>query len=401
MVAAEYTGLLDGVSYVDPLIYDGPHYEIGKAAELAKAIDPKAVCCQINGPVDAVREYVYKPSGRECAKATSFQKEQWSILGALDRWDENLPLVIDRRSPEREAALAAVMKPGRKYVLAALDGHSSPFPYKPLVLELLKHCGYPVIDLSEIRGERLYDLLGLYERAYCLVAIDSSALQLARAVPELPVLALANDKPLLWNGSSWRPNHYWYCRYSDFPVRAVEMIEAIREIGRFRWKTFEGRKVIHFWNAYGGEKCDRPEEWWCPLPITVGSCGRDSSMMLKDDRRLPFLRDSLRMALQKAAKDDWICLTRPRTRFIPGATVDLAKKEAAYAYRIEAYEGGQTFIPVGDMFWATRAKWQEMLPEIPDLVLGSDHFWPHTLAALFRWKGAVDVTGSVYTIIDK
>lgn len=402
MVAEEYAGLLEGVSYVEPVIYKGPHYEIGNAVAQAEAEKRDWICTQVNGPMAAVAEFVYRRAGQDCAKTTSFQKEMFKVAGRLAEWDNNYPLIFDQRDPVREDKLCAEwMKPGKKYVLAALDGLTSPFPYKALVLELLKHCGYSVLDLAQVKAERIYDLLGLYDRALCLVAIDSAPLQLARGCLTLPVLALANDSPLLWNGSSWRPNHWWYCRYRDFPLRAVEMIEAIREVGRFRYKTVHGNKVVHFWNAYAGEKCEQPEDWWHPLPITVGACGRDSAMMLKDPRRLPFLRDSLRMAMQRAGADDWICLTRPATRFFPGATLELSKKEAAYAYRIADNGRERIFMPVGDMFYAKRAFWAAALPEIPDLVLGADHFWPHTLAALFRLKGAEDVTGHVYTLLDK
>ncbi len=398
MVAEEYAGLLDGVSYVEPVIYKGAHYEIGNAVAQAQEEKRDWICTQVNGPMAAVSEIVYKRAGQDCAKTTSFQKEMFRVAGRMTEWDNNYPLLFDQRDYAREDKLCAEwMKPGKKYVLVALDGHTSPFPYKALALELLKHCGYSVLDLSRVKAERLYDMLGLYERAMCLVAIDSAPLQLARGCLTLPVLALANDAPLLWHGSSWRPNHFWYCRYKDFPLRAVEMIETIREIPRFRFKKVQGRIVVHFWNAYAGEKCERPEDWWHPLPITVGACGRDSAMMLKDPKRLPFLRDSLRMAMQRAQTDDWICLTRPNTRFFPGAALDLAKKEAAFAYRIVQNGEGSTFNPIGDCFYATREFWQQVLPDIPDLILGSDVFWAHALAALFRLKGAEDVTGAVYT----
>lgn len=403
MVAEEYSALLEGVkSYVEPLIFKGPHFDIGKAMTRARALDPDAVCCQVNGPTGQVLEHVYKPAGRETARTTSFQKEAWSVLGRLSEWDENYPLIFSNRSPEREEALAKKFMPdGRKYVLASLDGFSSPFPYKRLLLELLKHCGYAVVDLGQVHAERFYDLLGLYERAMCLVAIDSAPLQLARAQLTdrqfIPTIALTNDKPLLWNGSSWRPNHWFYCRYGDFPLRAVDLLESIRDLGRFRFKTWQGARVIHVWNAYAGEHCERPADWWIPMPITVGSCGRDSQMILKDEKRLPFLKDALRMGMQRAGDMDWVCITRPQVKFFPQMLPDLAKLNAGYAYRINAYPGGQSFVPVGDMFFAMRKVWKEYLPRIPDLVFGSDHYWPHVLAALFRKNGARDVTGCCYT----
>ena len=51
MVAAEYASVLEAVSYVEPIIYNGPHYEIAKAVEQAKAIEGAGVrCLQVNGP---------------------------------------------------------------------------------------------------------------------------------------------------------------------------------------------------------------------------------------------------------------------------------------------------------------------------------------------------------------
>ncbi len=119
-------------------------------------------------------------------------------------------------------------------------------------------------------------------------------------------------------------------------------------------------------------------------------------MMLKDPKRYPFLKDALRMGLQRAAEVDFVCLVKPGTEFEPRAEEALMAHQACYAYRINSNGDGKTFQPVGDVFCATKPFWQSILPEIPDLVLGQDHFWGHVLAALFRMHGAVDLTGIAY-----
>lgn len=390
MVAKQYAPHLAN-SYADIMEWEGELHDIEGALRQAKT-HGKAICTQVLGPVDWVREHTYRPAGLENAVTTSFQKEAWRVAGRLGEWDEQYPLILDDRDEKREAALLVDLP--KKFVLYAFDGISSPFPFKPLALELLRHCGFALVNVNSVKVERFYDLLALYERAHCLVAIDSAPLHLAWAVPNLPVCALVNDRPLLWNGASWRPNHVWYCRYGDFPHRAPEMLEAIRLAKHSKWRLADGPKAIHVWNSYAGEKCEPPADFFVPTPITPGSCGRDSVMILKDAKRLPYLRDAIRMGLQRARPQDWVCLTGAHTRFRDGAALSLTQYQSAYAYRIEE----DTFKPIGEMFWGTKPFWKSALELIPDFVFGSDYFWPHVLAAIFRRLGAVDVTGTVYRV---
>ena len=395
MVQEEYAKHLDN-SYYDLLFWSGKPHDLKGAMEGARLFG-NATCTQVLGPADEVLKWTYQPAGLEHAVCTSYQKDSWRVAGRLAEWDLCLPLVFDRRNPEREAKL--IPKTKKKIILAALDGISSPFAHKPLVLELLKLTNALVIDLSTIKAECFFDLIGLYEKAHCLVATDSAPLHLSRAVPNLPVVALTNDKPILWNGSSWRPQYIWYCRYSDFPARAHEMVGAIKSIPKLTDKT----RIVHVWNAYEGEVCKFPGnsvfgQWW-PTPIEIGSCGRDSAQPpLSDEKRFPYLRDSLRMGLQRARDNDWVCLTRPGTIVDRTATEQLVGPEASFAYRITRKDWESTHTPVGDLFCARKPWWQAALPAIPDFVFGKDHYWDHALGALFRERGAVDVTGCCYRV---
>lgn len=390
MVHEQYAPHLEN-SYYDTLIWSGETHDIGGALEGANRFG-NAVSTQVLGPPDTVRKYTYEPQGLQNAICTSFQKESWRAAGRLKEWDECYPLVFDQRSPEREAEILAPFANRKKIILVSADGISSPFPYKPLLLELLKVLHCHIVDLSTIKTERFFDLLGLYERAYCLVAIDSAPLHLAQAVPRLPVVALANDKPLLWNGASWRPQHIFYCRYNDFPYRAAQMIGAIRGIDS---KPRRGDAIVHVWQDYESKGCDSPPGW-IQTPVEIGACGRDSGSQLKDEKRFPFLRDSLRMGLQRARDNDWVCLTRPQTFFAPNATEILTKQEACFAYRISGNNGERSYAPIGDCFFARKTWWKKVLPEMPDLLLASDYHWSHVLVALFKLHGALDVTGICY-----
>ena len=384
-----YADVLEGVSYVEQLVVDCLPHELDKGIQKATERWPgNIICTQVNGPVKLVKRFVYEAVGQQSAVTTSWQKEQWKVAGQLNRWDDCLPLVFDKRDAVRETRLLRDVLPknaGKKPImLLALDGKSSAFPHKDLLRHLLKTTfgsSWRIIELP--KAERLYDLLALYEKASLLVAVDSAPLHLAWAVRSLPVIALANDKPIMWNGSSWRPNMVWYCRYGDFLDRWKEMLDVIG------WAT-ESHSVnctLGVWSEYETKAPCGPQRFFNHLPISVGACGRDSAGLLKDPKRVPYLRDCIRMAIQKANPRQQIMLQRPALE-LKGMTLQAG--QAAYAYRLQA----DSFSPICDLFTAPREFWQDALAEIPDLLLGSDYLWSQCLWAIFRRRGAVDITGA-------
>lgn len=410
MVSREFAPVLDGVSYIERHIYDGPHHEVGNACELAKKMTDNWCCTQVNASTEAVINYVYGPAGLRTAVTTSFQKESWRVAGKLSEWDNQPALAFDRRDDAREAKLVEHWMPPKfkgKHVLLSLGGVSSPFPMAQVVRELVR-AKFPhgtkwnLVDLAEVKAERIYDLLGLYERAHCLIATDSAPLHLARATPQLPVLAFASDNPILWNGSSWRPNHAFYCRYNDFTSRVSAFVWALDQVGGVGFRATEDQQIVHVWSEYEG--VSRWPEWfdeyktgyWTMTPIEVGACGRDSANILKDQRRLPFLKDCLRMGMQRAKETDLVCITRGDTRFRPGITEALLDCGFGYAYRMNQHNGRSTYQPVADLFCAPKEWWRQNMPEIPDMVFGGDVFWPHALWALFHNRKAKDLTGWVW-----
>lgn len=235
MVLKEHAPLFDGISYSAPILFNGQFHELGKAMQEAKAITPDVRSGTFTGDPETIKKFTFSPTGTAHATSSSFAKETWKIAGPIDLWNEQPRLVFDKRSPEREAALLESVCPvkrgrKRKLMLVSAGGTSSPFPYRELLLTLLTlKFGekYQIVDLSTIRAERFYDLLALYERADILISTDSAPLHLAQACPELPVVAFVNDKPTHWFGSPWRANHIFHCRYSEFPDRAMEMLNVI------------------------------------------------------------------------------------------------------------------------------------------------------------------------------
>ena len=124
------------------------------------------------------------------------------------------------------------------------------------------------------------------------------------------------------------------------------------------------------------------------LPVAVGSCGRDTAFILKDKERHPYLKDVLRMAIQKAGHDDVpIVLKRPSVRVLS------TPSSASFACRMVETKDGPEFLPVTDLFCATKKWWRDELSSIPDFALTNDHLWSDALRVLFQRRGAQDETG--------
>ena len=392
VVSNQHSELLDGVSYVNAVPFDRGVHLLREAFVFAKSKFPEVKSLQVIGDRDTVAEITYRPAGQECARTTSFVKEYWRLAGKMPLWDSVLPLAFDRRDKEREKALISTVLPrklGRqpaepdKILLVATGGTSSPFPYTELLWTLLRlnfTKGWRIVDLSTIQANRFYDLLALYERAHCLVATDSAPLHLARACPTLPVMALTNDRPLLWNGSAWMPNWHWVCRYHDFPERAVDLLKAIETCHNPSPIPF-----IHVWNNF--DLSEPPKDYSRNyLPVWPGACGRDTANTIKDPKRLPYLKDCLRMGLQRATDNEMVCLTRNGTTI---TAPELPQRDAMFAYRLS--EAG--FAPIADLFCAKKTWWKERLSEMPDFLYGKDHYWSEGLRVMFDKYHASDVTG--------
>jgi hypothetical protein len=390
MVAKEFASLLDGCSYIEPVIFDGGFEELGRAVQQARGMSDEVVVTSLHGSAEDVEKYAYSQIGQKHATAENFQKEAWKLAGRLDDWDECLPLVFDKRDKERERRLLAAngffkKGPKKPVILLAVDGGvTAPFPYARLLRELvtLKFGDkYRVLDLPMVEKPdgRIYDLLALYENAALLIAIDSMPLHLAWACPKLPVFALANDKPTLWHGSAWRPNHLWFCRYSDWPERSVEMLNAIEnDAVDFQSEADD----VFVWKAnHRRTHCGAQA-----IPVFKGMTSREAD-------GFPFVKDVVRMALQRSRSDDTDVFLSRQDVSVNGATWPSMNKNgvSAYAYRIHK---GQ-FHPIVDLFSAPKSLWQKIMPEIPDLILDNkDVFWSQALMAIFKRNGAVDATGA-------
>lgn len=226
VVSPHYADVLQSIDYVDVQLMDQPYTKknqdnkiIERAMRIASTEMPGAELIHISPILGALDRHV------DLTK--SFITYMWNLCGELTSWG-TLPLELPNRDKKREMALYRQYNPRDKpCILMGLHGLSSPFHHRKELLHLIKDhfTQFQIIDLSTVNAHRIYDLLGLYDRASCLVTIDTAHLHLSPA-SKVPVIALAQDKPM-WKGSPMGPNVRLHVRYSDFNARKLEILNSV------------------------------------------------------------------------------------------------------------------------------------------------------------------------------
>lgn len=412
MVSREYASILEGVSYVEPVIFDGDFSQLEAGIAAAKRITPNVRVAQ-----------VYAGGKVFPRSKDNYQREAWHRLGRLSRY-EQLSVIFDRRNPERERALfdqyvAPVV--GGPFIVVALNGVSFDFPARDRVIAALKKefTGTAIIDIADITAARIFDILGILDLAHCLVACDSSIQHLAQA-SSVPVIAYrVNDS---WLASSRRANHVLNRRYSD--VDTAELIVAVKSCAP---KT--GASLIHVTppslmdiRDIGGDGVRREElaaESWdnefkeYPGYLRVqidGAKMSRSSDDLGDDRPAPYILDVLEVAL-KATKnlDDMILYTNSDVGVTPGTLTKIrrlcAAKGAFFGYRFSHqkadasltydqnvagyWDGGL------DIFGFTRRWLLTHGAKLPDMLLGRTG-WDLVYRDVIKKTGGGELYGCIW-----
>lgn len=201
MVSREFADLFDGVSYVTPWITDLPPVKINEAVALARKRFKNVLVCQ-----------AYGENWQADKLSASYNRESWRLAGFANKFDDHSwKPVFDRRDGGRETVLL-----GRAY-RSIYDETTTPMllvnvtramssPYPPgaaLLAEIIAKFSarFHIVNIAELKLERVYDVLGLMERCVALVACDTVHLHLAAAV-DCPTIAIVNAIP--WLGTELR-----------------------------------------------------------------------------------------------------------------------------------------------------------------------------------------------------
>jgi len=409
-IAKEFVSLLDGVTYVTPEIYDGPYHECLKAAEQAEKsgrFDTVLVCQCYGTPIER--------------QTDSYCKEAWRAVGKLHLWGK-LPLVFDNRNKDRESEIYSKHGYGifsDPLLLVCHSGKSSPFPYAKELMELFVG-KVEIFDISNLKCERFYDLLGLMEVSSCLIATDSGPLHLANAVPKLPVIALITDRPDNWHGSPAQPNHILRVRYCEFqqskdkivaalngvltghpPQRSTVLFHVFNDYDRMD----EGNQHRHMLARLTWEKTYNANHLWMSYPVHDRMLTR-SSLSVGEKRSTPFIKDVINMAAHEARPEDILCFTNDDTLMLEGFTQTITDTLKGHS----SLWGARWELPMGaeqkwgnpkgykhcgaDVFAFTKQWWIENEKEIPDFLIGYE-CWDLFLKGLIEMTGGVQLEGLV------
>jgi hypothetical protein len=415
LVGAEFAPILDGVSYCEPLVWTGPWQDCVAAIKWAQRQVPGA---------EIVNAAVYGIGYFPITRMASFDREAWDRAGCDVPWGR-APLVFDRRDATREAALVSKL-PGtaNPIVLTAFAGHSSPFNAAPAVFEALAR-DLPeatIVDISVLRADRIFDLLGLFERAAVLVAGDSAPMHLAAAVPDLPVVMMTQDAKHRWHRSSWRPQHAARLFYSEATIDPGTVVSAVRAVLERKRRP----KFLHVYGLNGAADSETQRReaiaraswreemtWsgrWSELAIPEAELHRNATA-LGDDRRMPFVRDLIEAAVSRCAYSDVIVLSNSDVGIAPGLTgwivEAMIRAGAAFTHRWDRHgrisrppvsEGEVCeghWYPGSDLFAFTRAWWEAWGDRVPDLVLGREAV-DLVLRHVIKQGGGIEIPGAVW-----
>lgn len=207
VVCRQYSDILDGLGYINPVVFDGHWQDIKGAIKMAKRMFDSVVVLQQYG------------SGIEFEKRTpSFQLDMWERAGALSKWDS-----LSHDFPRPHA-----LEFEKPTIVISDHSQSSPFFHKEQMVDQIRSLA-PEFSIERIAGVRFSNplhVLPLFDAAKLVVCVDSSHLHIS-ASTSTPVIAMTADRPTFWHGSAWSKRFAFHCRYGDYQTRTEEFSAAV------------------------------------------------------------------------------------------------------------------------------------------------------------------------------
>jgi len=406
MIAKEFAPILDGVSYVKPVIWNGTFHQLPQALAFLREDVPEV-------RVKALQ--IYGNPGAGC-KCPSFVPDMWRLAGRPNEWDAH-PLVFDRRDAKREQALIESVDDGRPMILVAGQGKSSPFLFHVELLSSIRAAfckTHNVVDLSTVRAHRVYDLLGLYDKAEALVSIDTMHLHLSRA-SKVPVIALtANDPegwkgPMNWHASPPYRNQVFRLNYTDYEKRPMEVVQAVAAAIHSvpsNWTVPEDR-ILHVTSARprddGAQRrhTTAARTWYFDVPHDDQTCFASGHQSVKA---------MIEEAISEHGGYDIIVLSNDDTNMVDGITSQILRAcniaGSGYAHRWDSnvpivcpilpHEIRKlTWYGGCDLFCFTVAWWNQFKDDFPDMLIGCES-WDRIMRELIKSTGGSELIEAIY-----
>jgi hypothetical protein len=371
LVGKDYQGTLEGCSYVNAVRWEGGQDSLPEALRTYGNAGPICFQAWLN------------PDSRRLTD--SYALEQWRLGGMLSEFG-SWPLIMDRQNEARANMLRdrvlSNYRRDRPLIIACVDGVSSPFVKGPTLLAMLRGLDADVVDLRDVRAERVPDLVALFNAADLLVPIDTMPLHLARA-SSVPTFCLLNDD---WNG--WRasvppPQCVAKWTYSEANADLEPIVAAAA--------AFISRSAVVTCNLFDttsdrgkAARATWPDGWLAPKP-------KRSAKDIGDARPLPYLRDILAAGLEAGdgiGNADVVIWTNDDCGFTPGALdaikAHVSRWDFGCVRRDPQHMGREAFF--------FRASWlRDNLAKMPDVIMGTCVF-DLTLAKWLRGLRGIKTT---------
>lgn len=389
-VSQQFESVLDGVSYVKPLVLD-VHYSHTKEAKnrlTASGIDQLSI----------LNTQLYRTDEPgPGAETHSFSRDSWRLAGYLHEYGK-LPLVFDRRDHNRELELVLQAGVGPGTTLFSLVGHSSPMPDRAGVAAEIGTCG-DVFNTATIQAERIYDLLGLFDVARGAILSDSAPLHLANA-SAIPVGAFISDRPTQWFGTSPQ-RECMEVRYSAAAGAVPRMVNYIEQRNRgailhvYPWHQMtigshgRHRTARLTWNAlYRNSNSVRP------MPYLDKYTSNSAKSL--GDADIPTFNDVFNWAVEQCAPDGMVLYTNSDVCLRP----DLEREMIGWVKKYGCYYTHRIDVPNAtsqpdwkkpvyagvDVFAFTPAWWESVRSDAPTLYIGREG-WDAVVKVLMQRSG--------------
>jgi hypothetical protein len=408
VVAMEFASIVEGCSYIEPIVWQDDFRKPNHAAfRISKEYsDYRIVNCAVCAEDMRVDQ-----------KGWSFDRDIWTN-SKVNAAPHSVPLLFDNRNKEREQALidAHIPKNGKKTILTAFSGHSSPFwkgeELKQRLTALLPD--HNIVDISSINADRFYDMLGLYDVADALVAIDSAPLHLASA-SNVKTIALVTDQNTLWHQSSWKPHHTFRVPYSKavdwadrianaisdgyLPPKIVWVTSSPSELSHDAAKRLKiARRSIEQENELSGGR-------WIECDFVAPRDGREVG-----DKPVPFIRNMLDQACGVAEDEDIVLILNSDIGVCTGITGEIIDAcemfGSCYSQRMDFRRIDRTMVneieiatgtkyPGADFFAFKKKWWIKRSQFFPDMLLGREA-WDMIMRDLVRSTGGIELHNATY-----
>lgn len=372
----EFSSLFTGTSYLIPHSLELSTDKLSEAKEAVEGKFDPLIACQVYGDG--------KP---QSCSTRNYNRDAWKMAGQLGNFNNRTMLPrFDARSPKREEELISqFVKPVKPLVLFAIrGGYSSPFrKYADLEKPLREalESDFQVVDLCEIKCQQIYDLLGLFDRATCLISADSVHLHLA-AASQVPVCALLSDRST-WAQTAPRCNVVWKENYTMAATRVAKLLKALRNLPVVPF-TPKPPQILHlvepFWQQHISER-RYVLSWqsWQHLYRSgqmLAGYTHFAPKRTSSERRLNYLKDLLASGLDQARDQDVLVWTNGDNILAENLPshlwAALDKHNMVTSRRIDYASHARH---AGRDLCAWRAGWlREHFSEMPDFLLGAPEF---------------------------